>query len=113
MGLAPPTNNGYTASIAPSERSNIGLSARYRPVATGNQDAVSNVSSSMTLQASGGAAQAAPKVKGILKNKSPQVTEREEDEDWGLMAARKSKFAAKSRNENGIAKDYAHAVDSF
>jgi len=64
----------------------------------------------MTLQASGGAA---PKVKGILKNKSPQVTVREDDEDWGRMAARKSKFAAKSRNENGIAKDYAHAVDSF
>jgi hypothetical protein len=109
-GLAPPTNNGYTASIAPSERSNIGLSARYRPVATGNQDAVSNVSSSMTLQASGGAA---PKVKGILKNKNPQVTVREDDEDWGHMAARKSKFAAKSRNDNGLAKDFAHAVDSF
>jgi hypothetical protein len=113
MGLQPPANNGYTPSIAPSERSNIGLSARYRPVATGNQDAVSNVSSSMTLQASGGAAQATPKVKGILKNKSPQVTVREDDEDWGRMAARKSKFAAKSRNENGIAQDYAHAVDSF
>ncbi|CAI6341469.1 unnamed protein product [Periconia digitata] len=91
---------GYTPSIAPSERSNIGLSARYRPVAT-NNDAKSTVSSSMTLQASGGAAQNSNLgppgvVKGILKKgqaQKQQTLQEEEDEDgWGKMAARKSKF---------------------
>ncbi|KAF2280720.1 uncharacterized protein EI97DRAFT_428828 [Westerdykella ornata] len=88
--------NGYTPSIAPSERSNIGLSARYRPVVTGNgmgADSKSTVGSSMTLQASGGAA-AEKKVKGILKNKSQgQKEDDNEEEDWGKIAqARKSKF---------------------
>lgn len=111
-GLAPPNNNGYTPSIAPSERSNIGLSARYRPVATGNQDTVSNVSSSMTLQP-GGATQNTSKVKGILKNKSPQITVREDEEDWGKMAARKSKFVkGRSEKSNGL-QELARAVDSY
>ncbi|KAK7181452.1 hypothetical protein DPSP01_008662 [Paraphaeosphaeria sporulosa] len=84
----PPQLNGYTPSIAPSERSNIGLSARYRPVAT-HSDAKS--SSSMTLQASAGVGQNPVMVKGILKNKSPIVQE-DDDDGWGKMAARKSKF---------------------
>ncbi|KAL5407341.1 hypothetical protein PMIN03_007226 [Paraphaeosphaeria minitans] len=86
--MAPPQLNGYTPSIAPSERSNIGLSARYRPVAT-HSDAKS--SSSMTLQASASLGQNPVMVKGILKNKSPVVQE-EDDDGWGKMAARKSKF---------------------
>lgn len=84
----PPPLNGYTPSIAPSERSNIGLSARYRPVAT-HSDAKS--SSSMTLQASAGVGQNPVMVKGILKNKSPVVQE-DDDDGWGKMAARKSRF---------------------
>jgi hypothetical protein len=84
----PPQHNGYTPSIAPSERSNIGLSARYRPVAT-HSDAKS--SSSMTLQASGGVSQNPVMIKGILKSKSP-VAQEDDDDGWGKMAARKSKF---------------------
>ncbi|KAK3110477.1 hypothetical protein LTR53_015195 [Teratosphaeriaceae sp. CCFEE 6253] len=42
-GLHPPNlggpGPGYTPSIAPSERSNIGMPTRYRPVATGNEAA--------------------------------------------------------------------------
>lgn len=87
MGTPPPLN-GYTPSIAPSERSNIGLSARYRPVAT-HTDAKS--SSSMTLQAAGGAGQHPTMVKGILKNKSPAAQD-DDDDAWSKMAARKNKF---------------------
>lgn len=103
MNTGPPINTGYTPSIAPSERSNVGLSARYRPVVTGNglqSDNHSTVSSSMTtLQASGGAADANKGViKGILKNKG-----REDDEDdWGKMARRKMKFGKKERKEEGL-----------
>jgi hypothetical protein len=81
---------GYTPSIAPSERSNIGLSARYRPVVN-NSDAHST-GTSMTLQASGGGTQTKPGViKGILK-KTPRITVEENDEDWSRLAARKSKY---------------------
>lgn len=91
----PPMNNflgpgpGYTPSIAPSERSNIGLSARYRPVVN-NSDAHST-GTSMTLQATGGAAQKPGMIKGILKPSSRAQAD-EDEGDWGKMAARKSKF---------------------
>ncbi|KAF1832904.1 hypothetical protein BDW02DRAFT_501978 [Decorospora gaudefroyi] len=95
---------GYTPSIAPSERSNIGLSARYRPVVN-HSDATSN-GTSMTLQASGGANTARPGViKGILKKSSPgpqmNVGDVDDaDEDWSRMAARKNKNAKGKENQN-------------
>lgn len=103
----PPMSNylgpgpGYTPSIAPSERSNIGMSARYRPVAN-NSDARST-GTSMTLQASGGAAQgqSAP-IKGIIK-RIPQA-QADEDEDWSKMAARKNRLnAGNKQRSNGLA----------
>ncbi|KAF1942676.1 hypothetical protein EJ02DRAFT_159498 [Clathrospora elynae] len=101
MGPSP----GYSPSIAPSERSNIGLSARYRPVVN-NSDSASNGTSMTTLQATGGANQNRP-VKGILKKASPQINVRETnddaDEDWGMMAARKNKSAkGKENNASGL-----------
>jgi hypothetical protein len=100
-------NPGYTPSIAPSERSNIGLSARYRPVVN-HSDAVSN-GTSMTLQASGGTNQnRTTTIKGILKKGSPgpqvSVAETDDaDEDWGKMAARKNKQSkGKENNSSGL-----------
>jgi hypothetical protein len=88
---------GYTPSIAPSERSNIGMSARYRPVVN-NSDAHST-GTSMTLQASGGAPQNPPgPIKGTIK-KVAQVPV-EEDEDWSKMAARKKRLNANNKQQN-------------
>lgn len=97
MGMGP--GPGYTPSIAPSERSNIGLSARYRPV-TNHSDAVSN-GTSMTLQATSGGANKSGTIKGILK-KAPQVhvEEKEDEEDWGSLANRKSKFVGKGKENS-------------
>lgn len=91
---------GYTPSIAPSERSNIGLSARYRPV-TNTSDAVSNATS-MTLQATSGAKPGI--IKGILK-KSPQLTpdEKDDEEDWGSLAARRNKFSTPAKGKENEA----------
>ncbi|WPH03662.1 Hypothetical protein R9X50_00654500 [Acrodontium crateriforme] len=56
-GYSPSVNNmnmsGYTPSIAPSERSNVGMPSRYRPVSTvGDGSGRSqSLTSSMTLQA--------------------------------------------------------------
>jgi hypothetical protein len=96
---------GYTPSIAPSERSNVGLSARYRPVAN-HSDAISN-GTSMTLQATSGGANQSKNgaIKGILKKGAqPSVPESVDDEDWGIMAARKKKFAGagKENNSSGL-----------
>ncbi|CAA9962187.1 hypothetical protein PTMSG1_05564 [Pyrenophora teres f. maculata] len=96
---------GYTPSIAPSERSNIGLSARYRPVVN-QSDSMSN-GTSMTLQASSGGANQnrTGVIKGILKKGSPgpQMTVNENDdaeEDWGKMAARKTKHSKGKENHS-------------
>lgn len=97
---------GYTPSIAPSERSNIGLSARYRPVVN-QSDAVSN-GTSMTLQASGGANQnRTGTIKGILKKGSPGPQMNapqtdDADEDWGKMAARKNRSKGKENTSSGL-----------
>ncbi|KAF2185131.1 hypothetical protein K469DRAFT_577936 [Zopfia rhizophila CBS 207.26] len=105
-GFQMPANNGYTPSIAPSERSNIGLSARYRPVVTGNQDGVSTISST-TLQASGGAE--GMKVKGILKKPSPvpqiAVGRQDDEDDWGGLEKRKNKFGKGKQNEGHSLQD--------
>jgi hypothetical protein len=93
MGPGP----GYTPSIAPSERSNIGLSARYRPVVN-NSDAHST-GTSMTLQANGSGNPPAP-LKGIIKPVRQMPVE--EDEDWSKMAARKSKFSSNKQQSNGL-----------
>ncbi|KAH5119564.1 hypothetical protein HBI49_025440 [Parastagonospora nodorum] len=98
MGPGP----GYTPSIAPSERSNVGLSARYRPVVN-NSDAHSTGTSTI-LQASSGASANKPNtIKGIIKPARPPPVE--EDEDWSKMAARKSKFGfgSKKSQNNGLA----------
>ncbi|KAK0918112.1 hypothetical protein LTS16_005138 [Friedmanniomyces endolithicus] len=55
VGIGGP-GQGYTPSIAPSERSNVGMPSRYRPVVTGagNEAATGrshSMTSSMTLQA--------------------------------------------------------------
>jgi hypothetical protein len=113
-----PMSNGYSPSIAPSERSNIGLSARYRPVVTGNgmQDSHSTVGSSMTLQASGGAPES-KKVKGILKNKATPPVRDDDEDDWGKMAARKNKFAqgntTKQDNTDASLQELVRGVDGF
>jgi hypothetical protein len=90
---------GYTPSIAPSERSNIGLSARYRPVVH-NSDAHS-AGTSMTLQASNGATPNQPAtIKGIIKPVRQPTAD--DDEDWSKMTARKSKFWSKKPKSNGL-----------
>ncbi|KAF2201364.1 hypothetical protein GQ43DRAFT_487478 [Delitschia confertaspora ATCC 74209] len=81
-GLTPPLpvpQPGYAASIAPSERSNVGLASRYRPVVTagagGTQDGRDGTStgSSLTLQATGVAADRASTFHGNGSNERLSV----------------------------------------
>jgi len=115
FGLQPPQlpHPGYTPSIAPSERSNIGLAPRYRTVATNPQDGIST-ESSHTLQATGGASDRAStfgKIKGILKKPSttppPPAAKQDQpdEENWGSMAARRKKFSKKDKPSESAFKD--------
>lgn len=84
---------GYTPSLAPSERSNVGLASRYRPVVNQHADGTSSVSS-VTLQASGGAADTKgkdSKVKGILKKGKGQ-NEDDEEASWSSLRSRRNKW---------------------
>ncbi|KAK5739399.1 hypothetical protein LTR17_005304 [Elasticomyces elasticus] len=111
MGMDGP-GGGYTPSIAPSERSNVGMPSRYRPVATGNDTAAGrsqSMTSSMTLQAftnqqgnqnlrpeSRQAQQQKSTIRLIDKPKgSPKITSRpagdeDEDEGWAEMAKKRT-----------------------
>ncbi|KAK4542109.1 hypothetical protein LTR36_007140 [Oleoguttula mirabilis] len=119
-GLGP----GYTPSIAPSERSNVGMAPRYRPVQT-NGDAGTgrsqSMTSSMTLQAftnsqsspnlqrveSGQDSQKSTirivdKPKGMPKVSSRQVdADEDEDEGWAEMAKKRSEKKFGRRNKDG------------
>jgi hypothetical protein len=107
QGQQPPMSNymgpgpGYTPSIAPSERSNIGLSARYRPVIN-NSDAHSTGTSTILQASSGANANKPTTIKGIIKPARQMPVE--EDEDWSKMAARKSKFMSRNKQQqsNGL-----------
>ena len=98
---------GYTPSIAPSERSNIGMPSRYRPVSTMNGDNAmmsggrsQSMTSSLTLQAFTNPQQSEEQrntIRVIDKPKgAPRIVSRavepEEDEDqgWNEMAKKRS-----------------------
>ena len=131
-GYAPPPQPhqgpgpGYTPSIAPSERSNIGMPTRYRPVQT-NGDAGTprshSMTSSMTLQAfanphrpNSGDGQKSGTIRVVDKPKgSPKITARqvsgEEDEDdgWAEMAKKRSekKFGWRRKEKKSAAQEPA------
>ncbi|KAI7522421.1 hypothetical protein KC331_g19240 [Hortaea werneckii] len=110
---------GYTPSIAPSERSNIGLPNRYRPVQT-NGDAGTprshSMTSSMTLQAftnhqrpesrqeqQRNTIRVVDKPKGSAKISARQVgPEEDEDDGWAEMAKKRSekKFGWRRKDKN-------------
>ncbi|KAI0483060.1 hypothetical protein GGR56DRAFT_222689 [Xylariaceae sp. FL0804] len=88
-GFAPSihvSNAGYTPSIAPSERSNVGLPGRYRPVSSVNLVDQSN----RTMTMSG----ALPQVQSNLKSHiKPSAGGKDDDDDdeqgWAAMKAKR------------------------
>lgn len=97
---------GYTPSIAPSERSNVGMPSRYRPVQNGDGSGRSqSMTSSMTLQAFQNQQpvqqpqpeQRSSTIRVIDKPKgAPKVSARaveadeDEDEGWAEMAKKRN-----------------------
>lgn len=78
--LRPVGNPGYVPSIAPSERSNVGLPSRYRPVSMmGGSQGPGSVSGRTGTMRSGGAFGAS----GLRQTTVRE--EEEEEEEWGKM----------------------------
>lgn len=92
--LRPVGNPGYVPSIAPSERSNVGLPQRYRPVSfVGGSQGPGSASGRTGTMRSGGA------LGGSGLRQTAVREEEEEDEEWGKMKekreARKKKGGLK------------------
>ncbi|KAK1828208.1 hypothetical protein QBC39DRAFT_156321 [Podospora conica] len=104
-GFAPPVmvqGNGYAPSIAPSERSNIGLPGRYRPVshmpppnpaAQGHLRNVSTMSGALN-----------PKT---TPNKSASASDDDDEEGWEAMKAKRDKKKSLWSKKKSIGGDFA------
>lgn len=75
---------GYAPSIAPSERSNVGLPGRYRPVS----QAVNNTSDSKSMSGALGGWDNKTTVRTVLTS---AVEDEDEEEGWAEMAKKKEK----------------------
>lgn len=122
------TPQGYSASIAPSERSNVGMPSRYRPVTAegiGSNSRTQTMTSEGTAQAfskhnastaslSGPNAAQKSTIRVIDKPKgTPKVQEtrvEDEDEDAGWAQMRKKKEERKRRNTQNQAMKNSQAL---
>ncbi|KAF2142142.1 uncharacterized protein K452DRAFT_27245 [Aplosporella prunicola CBS 121167] len=95
---------GYAASLAPSERSNVGRSPRYRPVST-PQDGSSTVMSNSTVQPiHDGKQRIKVNVKPPPKN-IPQLDSPNDDEDeegWGATATKANKWGSARNHQEEL-----------
>jgi hypothetical protein len=97
---------GYAPSIAPSERSNVGLPGRYRPVSHMVTD---NKSRTSTMSGALGGWNAENKAPGAtirgVKN-ADNASDEDDEEGWGQMAKKreqkKSKWRTKKDSNNGL-----------
>ncbi|KAK6430734.1 hypothetical protein LTR95_013105 [Oleoguttula sp. CCFEE 5521] len=118
---------GYTPSIAPSERSNIGMPSRYRPVQTGEGSSTANgrsqsMTSSLTLHALQNQQPVTPaaegkstirvieKAKGSHGKAVEKAADEDEEEGWAEMAKKRneSKFrwGRKKKDDGGLEEMY-------
>lgn len=82
---------GYAPSIAPSERSNIGLPGRYRPVSNAPlQDSKSRTSSMMSGAFQGWENKTGSSTVKVVK-KAADVSDEDDEEGWEEMAKKREK----------------------
>jgi hypothetical protein len=108
---------GYTPSIAPSERSNVGLPGRYRPVSQyAGPDKSRAATMSGAIQDWSDAKQGVATVKAVKK--SGDVSDEDDEEGWEAMKQKREKKKSmwrskKDDNTSGTMKDlWAYATNS-
>jgi len=115
QGYAPSQGGGYAPSIAPSERSNVGLPGRYRPVSHAPvSDMKSRTSALSGTLENWESKNATATVKAVRKSGSGNVSDEDEDAGWEEMKKKREKKRSlwKSKKEpNGLQHmlGYAHA----
>ncbi|TQS39067.1 hypothetical protein Golomagni_00412 [Golovinomyces magnicellulatus] len=103
--------NGYATSIAPSERSNVGLPGRYRPVSQAppvklNRAKTSSVCGDLQNWDDKTATRASTLIK-VVDSKLGNVSDEDEDEAWAKLAMKKKEKKSawrtkKDRDSNGL-----------
>ena len=88
-----PGQNGYTPSIAPSERSNVGMPSRYRPVSIPPIDETSRPGSSMSMSTAG-------KLNKVVGLRQVKKTASDDDDEEGWEEMKKKRDAKKSSWKN-------------
>jgi len=90
---------GYAPSIAPSERSNIGLPGRYRPVSHAPPSDNKSRTSTMTGALQGWENKNGSTVKAVKK--SGNASDEDDEEGWEEMAKKREKKKSKWRSQKG------------
>ena len=99
--------HSYTPSIAPSERSNVGMPSRYRPVSIPPIDEGSRPGSSMGLSAAGGERRNGIQT-STLRRVKKTASEDDDDEGWEEMKAKREqkksgwRFKKEKKDEVGL-----------
>ncbi|XMA14205.1 hypothetical protein WAI453_006996 [Rhynchosporium graminicola] len=98
-------HGGYTPSIAPSERSNVGLPGRYRPVSQAPPQAQDNKARASTMSALGWGNKNIPTIKTV--NKTGNISDEDDEEGWEEMAKKRAKKKSlwrtkKDNDHNGL-----------
>ncbi|RKF83750.1 hypothetical protein GcM3_008011 [Golovinomyces cichoracearum] len=103
--------NGYAPSIAPSERSNVGLPGRYRPVSQAppmklNRAKTSSVCGDLQSWDDKTTTRASTLIK-VVDSKSGNISDEDEDEAWAKLAMKKKEKKSawrtkKDRDSNGL-----------
>ena len=98
---------GYTPSIAPSERSNVGLPGRYRPVSQINGPIQDQSGRAMSL--SGGLSWQGKESRASIRAvaRPPQGSDDEDDEEgWAAMQAKREQ----KRNNRKTKKEFGNGL---
>ena len=91
---AGPPQPGYASSIAPSERSNVGMPSRYRPVTIPPIDeGSSRPGSSMSMSTAG-------KLKATVRSGVKKISNEEEDDEEGWAEMKKARDARKNNRQS-------------
>lgn len=92
-------HGGYAPSIAPSERSNIGLPGRYRPVSQAPQ--VDNKSRASTMSGALTGWENKNGATTVRAVKQSNVSDEDDEEGWEEMAKKREKKKSKWRSKKG------------
>ncbi|KAM0564016.1 hypothetical protein ACHAPJ_000224 [Fusarium lateritium] len=103
---------GYTPSIAPSERSNIGLPGRYRPVSQMPAPAIPDPHRRTSTMSGALGRWDEPKGKSTINvvSASGDGSDDDDEEGWEAMKAKRDKKRSMWKSKKGLGSDFANMI---